>query len=112
MKLKSIRNFLDCRESIIQIEVSRCLLNQSSGEMSDDRFDRLWNETDVLLNKEIKRLGSMLSDDKGDWETLCQAGELVADKALIKSIIHSDDNISVDDIACYIKQDIDEKLAD
>lgn len=113
MKLKSIKDFLDCRESIIRIEISRCLLNQSSAEMSDEKFNRLWLESDVLLNKEIKRLGGMLSDDKGEWDTLNQAGELVADEVLIKNIIYPDeDNISVDDVVSYIKQDIEEKLAD
>lgn len=113
MKLKSIKNFIDCKESIIRIEISRYLLNQSSDKMPDEIFNRLWLESDVLLNKEIKRLGSMLSDDKSEWDTLNQAGELVADKVLIKNIIYpDDDNISVDDIVSYIKQDIEEKLTD
>lgn len=113
MKLKSIKNFIDCKESIIRIEISRYLLNQSSDKTPDEIFNRLWLEADVLLNKEIKQLGSMLSDDKSEWDTLNQAGELVADKVLIKSIIYpDDDSISVDDIVSYIKQDIEEKLTD
>lgn len=113
MKLKSIKNFLDCKESIIRIEINRYLLNQASDKMPDEIFNRLWLESDVLLNKEIKRLGSMLTDDKSEWDTLNQTGELVADKVLIKSIIYPDsNNIPVDAIVDYIKQDIEEKLTD
>lgn len=111
MKLKSIKKFLNCKESIIRIEIGRYLLNQASGEMPDGIFDRLWLDSDILLNKEIKQLGSMLTDDKSEWDTLNQAAELVADKVLVKSIIYPDgDNIPVDAITDYIKQDIKEKL--
>lgn len=113
MDLKSIKNFLVCKESIIRIEISRYLLNQESGKMPDGIFNRLWLESEVLLNKEIKQLGGMLSDDKSEWDTLNQAGELVADKVAIRDIIYPDgDNIPVDDIVSYIKQDIEEKLTD
>ena len=113
MGLKSIKGFLDCKESIIRIEISRYLLNQASDKMSEDISNRLWIETDILLDKEIKRLGSMLTDDKSGWDTRGQIAELVADEVLIKDIIYTDDNIiPVDEIAAYIEQDVVEKLPD
>lgn len=113
MKLKSIKKFLDCKESIIRIEISRYLLSQVSGRMPEGISDRLWIETDILLSKEIKRLGRMLSDDKSEYDTLSQARELVADDITIKDIISTDNGIiPVDGIISYIKQDVVEKLAD
>lgn len=113
MKIKSIKNFLGCKESIIRIEISRYLLNQTSGKMSDGTFSRLWLESDVLLNKEINKLAGILTDDVSEYETINQVAELVSDEVLIKSIIYpDDDNIPVDAIIDYIKQDIEEKLAD
>lgn len=113
MKLKSIKKFLDCKESITRIEIIRYLLNQASGKMSEKISNRLWIEVDILLSKEIKQLGSMLSDDKSEYDTLSQVGGLVADEVAIKDIIWIDnDIISVGDIVSYIKQDVEEKLSD
>lgn len=111
MKLKSIKEFLDCRRSIIRIEIGRFLLNQSSEKIADDIFNRLWIESDVMLNKEINKLKELLTDDVSDWEIIDQVTELVTDKVTIKSIICPDEDIiPVDEIADYIKQDIEEKL--
>lgn len=111
MKLKTIKGFLSCKESIIRIEISRYLLNQASSELSDGIFDRLWMETDVLLSEEINKLTGMLTDDVSDWETINQIGGLIADRTKINSLIYPDNNIiPVDEIVAYIKQDIEEKL--
>lgn len=111
MKLKSIKNFLDCRESIIRVEISRCLLNQSNEGITDVIFNRLWTETDAALNKEINKLAGLLTDDLSDWDIICQLVELVADEVTIKDIIYTDSYIiPVDEIVSYIKQDIEEKL--
>lgn len=111
MKIQSIKNFLNCKESIIRIEVSRYLLNQASDKMSDEIFNRLWLESDTLLNKEISKLTDMLSDDVSDWDTISQIIELIADKTKVNSLIYPDNNIiPVDEIMSYIKQDIEEKL--
>lgn len=112
MKIKSIKNFLDCKESIIRIEISRYLLSQSSDKMSDEIFSRLWLESDVLLNKEINKLTSMLTDEVSDWDTINQIIELIADRIKINSLIYPDSNIiPVDEIVSYIKQDIEEKIS-
>lgn len=112
MKLKYIKNFLNCKESIIRIEISRYLLNQASSEMPDGIFNRLWNESDVLLNKEINKLSKMLTDELSDWDIISQIIELIADKVKINSLIYPDNNIiPVDEIVSYIKQDIEDKLA-
>lgn len=111
MKIQSIKNFLNCKESIIRIEVSRYLLNQASDKMSDEIFNRLWLESDTLLNKEISKLTDMLSDDVSDWDTISQIIGLIADKTKVNSLIYPDNNIiPVDEIMSYIKQDIEEKL--
>lgn len=111
MKLKSIKGFLDCKESIIRIEVSRYLLNQASGKMTDEIFNQLWIESDIMLNKEINKLTNMLTDDVSDYDTIYQVIELIADKVAIKGVIYTDDNIiPVDEVVSYIKQDIEEKL--
>lgn len=111
MKLKTIKNFIDCKENIIHIEISRYLLNQESSKMTDDVSNRLWIESDIMLSKEINKLASMLSDDVSDYETISYIIELVANEALIKDIICTDnDIIPVDEIVAYIKQDIEEKL--
>lgn len=112
MKIKSIKNFLDCKESIIRIEISRYLLNQSSDKMSDEIFNRLWLESDVLLSKEINKLTNMLTDEVSDWDTINQIIELIADRIKINSLIYPDSNIiPVDEIVSYIKQDIEEKIS-
>lgn len=112
IELKSIENFLDCKESIIRIEINRCLLNQSNEGIADVIFNRLWIETDILLNKEINKLVDMLVDDKCDYDVHNQIAEFVADEATIKDIIRSDvDIIPVDEIVSYIKQDIIEKTS-
>ncbi len=111
MKIKSIKNFLDCKESIIRVEIVRYLLNQESGKMADDVFSKLWIETDIALSKEINKLKDMLTDDLSDYETLNQLTELITDKVTIKDIIQPDDDlIPVDEISAYIKQDIYERL--
>ena len=113
MKLKSIKNFLDCKESIIRIEISRYLQNQTSGKMPDEIFNRLWIETDVMLNKEIDKLAGMLTDDISDYVIISQLVKLVADEVAIRDIIYPDsNNIPVDSIISHIKQDIKEKLTD
>lgn len=113
MKIKSIKNFLDCKESIIRIEISRYLLSQSSDKMSDEIFNRLWLESDVLLSKEINKLTNMLTDEVSDWDTINQIVELIADRIKINSLIYPDSNIiPVDEIVPYIKQDIEEKISD
>lgn len=112
MKIKSIKNFLDCKESIIRVEISRYLLSQSSDKMSDEIFNRLWLESDVLLSKEINKLTNMLTDEVSDWDTINQIIELIADRIKINSLIYPDSNIMpVDEIVSYIKQDIEEKIS-
>nr|DAU58942.1 MAG TPA: hypothetical protein [Caudoviricetes sp.] len=111
MKIKYIKNFLNCKENIIQIEISRYLLNRTSGKIPDEIFNRLWLESDVMLNKEINKLTNMLSDDVSDYETLDQLIKLVADEVTIKDIACPDDMIPVDEIVAYIKQDIVKKSA-
>ncbi len=107
MKIKSIKDFLDCRESIIRIEVCRFLLNQSSEKIADAIFDRQWIESDIMLNKEINKLKDMLTDDLSDYETCSQLIKIIADKAAIKNIVYPDENtIPVNEISDYIKQDI------
>ncbi len=124
MKLKSIKSFLNCKESIIRVEVVRYMLNQERGKMSDVIFCRLWIESDIMLNKEINKLKDMLTDDLSDYETCSQLTKIIADKAAIKNIVYPDENalpvneiadypdenaIPVNEIAGYIEQDIYEK---
>ena len=112
MKIKSIKNFLDFKESIIRIEISRYLLNRASSEMPCGIFHRLWIETDILLDKEFDKLTNMLTDDVSDWDNISQITELIADRIKVNSLIYPDNNIiPVDEIVSYIEQDIERKLS-
>lgn len=109
MKLELVKDFIDCRNAIIRLEISRYLLNQAEDLLASSTFDTLWVETDALLVREVNRLANMFTIDKSTHADLNQLAELIADRAAIKDI--NVDMIPVDEIVNYIEQDIEEKLA-
>lgn len=111
MKLKSIKKFLDCKESIIRMEIIRYLLNRAGAKLPDEIFNRSWVESDILLGKEIKKLANLLTDDVSDYEIIAQVIEQIADRETVNTMVCTSDDIApVDGIINYIKQDIEEKL--